>query len=75
MSHSHKGGHTFQKCSEKKYLKIFLLCRYFVLTGILKPHSENYKSQKITINKKIIAEKLPKKGEKLLIFVTEMDIL
>ena len=36
---SHGGGDNFEKCSEKNYLKIFLLCHYFVLTGILKPHS------------------------------------
>ena len=39
MGRSHGGGDNFQKCSEKNYLKIFLLCHYFVLTGILKPHS------------------------------------
>ena len=39
MGRSHGGGDNFQKCSEKNYFKIFLLCHYFVLTGILKPHS------------------------------------
>ena len=39
MAISHGRGDNFQKCSEKNDLKIFLLCHYFVLTGILKPHS------------------------------------
>ena len=39
MGRSHGGGDNFEKCSEKNYLKIFLSSHYFVLTGLLKPHS------------------------------------
>ena len=39
LGRSHGGGDNFEKCSEKNYLKIFLSSHYFVLTGLLKPHS------------------------------------